>query len=443
MTTAPTSLRAIRDFRILWIAGLAAALTGQMSAVALPLVVLRSTGSAVAAGAVGTMAIAALLITMLPGGVLADRAERRRLMICCDLAAAAAAAALGVAVLLGSAPLALVLLVAAAAAALASLYQPAALGLLRAIVPADLLGLAAARLQARSAAARLAGPLAGGALFAVEPALPFLIQAGGLSLCAALLLLIRTRSRPRTKAKGFSRAEFTAGLSFLWRRPFLRTVVLTFGLGMNAGFGALMFVALAVSSDGGESGVGAGTVVALIAGGSLLGALIAPRFHFRRPGPPIAFACWLCALVTVVLVLSHGVLLMGLLVAASLAAAAVANIGFVAALLRATPDELVGRVQSAGGFLSSLAMPLGPLAGGLLLTAWGPSKTFAVLAAVFAVCATVLSCAPSMRRPPPPAAAPSAGQVGEAGPPAAPTAEDPSHQPGRAAAPGPGRPSYP
>ncbi|MFC7466465.1 MFS transporter [Actinomadura keratinilytica] len=92
------ALRANRDFRLLWLSGLFAVIGTQMTALALPLLVLRETGSAVQAGAIGTVSIASLLVTMLPGGVVADRVERRRLMRLCDLGSLTVVTALVVAV---------------------------------------------------------------------------------------------------------------------------------------------------------------------------------------------------------------------------------------------------------------------------------------------------------------------------------------------------------
>jgi hypothetical protein len=68
----------------------------------------------------------------------------------------------------------------------------------------------------------------------------------------------------------------------------------------------------------------------------------------------------------------------------------------------ATPEHLVGRVQSAAGFSSSLVQPLGPLAGGVLLAAWGADTAYLVLGAVFLLCALLVSWAPSVRREPAP-----------------------------------------
>ncbi|WP_081982078.1 MFS transporter [Streptacidiphilus albus] len=235
----------IRDFRVLWISGLLAGLGAQMSAIALPLLVLRQTGSAVQAGVVGSVSVGALLFTMLPGGALADTVERRRLMRVCDAGSTLVVGGLAVCVLAGRPPLALILLAAAVGAAINGVYGPAALGLLRAVVPGELLGAASSRMQARGAAARLVGPMAGGMLYAVHPALPFVGETVCLLSSTTCLAFVRTRSAPEPGARSaFSRAEFAAGLSFLWGRPYLRTVLLVFGLGMNAAFSALMFVAL-------------------------------------------------------------------------------------------------------------------------------------------------------------------------------------------------------
>lgn len=406
-------LGGIRDFRLLWIGGLLASLGSQMSSIALPLLVLHQTGSPVQAGAVGSVSVGALLVTMLPGGALADTVERRRLMRICDLGSTLAAGALAVAVLMGRSPLALVLLVAAIGAVINSLYGPAALGLLRAIVPGDLLVGASSRLQARSAAARLVGPMAGGALYAVHPALPFAAEAVGLLLSTSCLAFVRTRSAPDPGARSaFSKREFMAGVTFIWSRPYLRTILLVFGLGMNAAFSSMMFVALATASHGGSSGIGGGTIVSLIAVGSLAGSLLAPKVPSGlRPGRLIGATCWACTGAALLLPVSQSPVYVGTLCALVVATASVASIGFSTSLLAATPERMVGRVQSSAGFVSSLIQPLGPLAGGVLLAAWGAGTTYLVLGGMFLLCAVLLSLAPSVRGGPSPGTAGTPGRV--------------------------------
>ncbi|MEW2065443.1 MFS transporter [Streptomyces sp. NPDC007346] len=402
-----TPLRSNRDFRLLWLSGLFAVLGGQMSALALPLLILRTTGSAVQAGAVGTVSVCALLVTMLPGGVMADRVERRRLMRLCDAGSLAAVTALTIAVWYGHAPMALVLLVAASGAVLSSVYAPAAFGLMRAVVPPDQMGTATARLQARTSTARMVGPLVGGALFGIHEALPFAAQFVGLFLSTVCVALVRTRSKARTRAGSvFSREELTAGLAFLWRLPYLRTVLLVFGLGMNFAFGALTFTALAVFSDNGSSGLGSGFVITCVSAGSLAGALLAPRLApDRHVRALIVLSCWSCVLTAAVLAWFSSALLAGVLCAISMGLSTIASIGFLSTLLVVTPEDRIGRVQSAAGFLSSIVQPFGPLAGGALLTTLGSHAAFGVTGCVLAVSAAVVTLAPSVRAgaAPPPA----------------------------------------
>ncbi|WP_031092157.1 MFS transporter [Streptomyces sp. NRRL S-15] len=393
-----------RDFRLLWLSGLFAVLGGQMSALALPLLVLKETGSAVQAGAVGTVSVGAVLLTMLPGGVMADRVERRRLMRLCDVGSLTVVTALAAAVWSGHTPMALVLLVAAAGAVLSSVYGPAAFGLMRAVVPAEQMGTATARLQARTHTARLVGPLVGGALFGVHPALPFAVEALGLLLSTVCVALVRTRSRARKTAGAvFSRRELMAGLTFLWGIPYLRTVLLVFGLGMNFAFGALTFTALTAFSEGGRSGIGGGFVITCVSAGALAGALLAPRISpDRHTRALILVTCWTCVAAAGVMAWISRPLVAGVMCALCMCLSTIASIGFLSKLLVLTPEERVGRVQSAAGFLSSVVQPLGPLAGGALLTAFGVRWAFTLTGCVLAVSALVVTFAVSARAEPSP-----------------------------------------
>jgi MFS family permease len=386
-----TGLYRLREFRLLWISGLFVSFGAQMSLLALPLLVLRETGSAVRAGAVETVAVASLLATMLPSGFLADTTERLRLQRWCVAGNFLVVAAVAVTAATGHTPFPLVLLVAGAAAVITGVAQPASLGLLRAIVPAADIGTAAARMQARSAAARLVGPLIGGALFAWHPAAPFAVEASALLLASICLAAMRTRSVPAPRS-GSVGEQLGAGVSFIWHHHYLRTVLVVFGLGMNMAFSALSFVSLAIASDSGRSGATGGLVVSMTAVGSLAGALIAPVLHpERRSALLIAATCWACPLAAAVLAATHPPLAIGVVMAACTAVAAVGNNGFLVALLLMTPADMFGRVQSAAGFVSSLAQPIGPIMAGVLLGAWGAGPTYATLGGIFLIGAVVIT----------------------------------------------------
>jgi MFS family permease len=398
----PSSPASLGEFRLLWISGLLASLGAQMSGLALPLVVLRETHSAVEAGAIGTVSMGILVLAMLPGGTLADLVERRRLMRVCDVFSLLATSALSYAVLTGRAPLALVLLVVAAGALITSLYGPAALGLLRAVVPREELGKASSRLQARSATARLIGPVAGGVLFSWHPAAPFLAEATCLLASTICLALMRARSAPkRSSGRALSVRSLGAGVTFIWRQPYLRTVLLVFGIGMNTAFSAMMFIAVVVASGGGRTGWPGGLVGSLAAAGSLTGALLAPRLNLdRRTRDLVVVTCWACAAAMSILIVARPPLLIGVLVGACMVPASLASIGFLTSLLLATPEAKVGRVQSAAAMVSSLFQPAGPLAAGTVLETLGARTAFVAISGVFALCGAIVTLSPAVRRGP-------------------------------------------
>jgi hypothetical protein len=65
-----------------------------------------------------------------------------------------------------------------------------------------------------------------------------------------------------------------------------------------------------------------------------------------------------------------------------------------------TPDRLQGRTQSAARLVTWGTIPLGNLAGGLLLEAVGPVVSFGVLVAAMTVIAVVSTLLPVVRRAP-------------------------------------------
>jgi MFS family permease len=85
---APTTTSLWRNgpFNLLWTSQSLSDLGNAMADLAVTLLVLQMTGSAVQAGVVATTSLVVGLVCRLPAGVLADRFDRRRLMITCDAA---------------------------------------------------------------------------------------------------------------------------------------------------------------------------------------------------------------------------------------------------------------------------------------------------------------------------------------------------------------------
>lgn len=381
-----------REFRLLWSGSVLATFGGQMSSLAVPLLVLRQTGSAVQAGAVGTVSVIVLLVSMLPGGAMADGLERRRLMRLTDLVSLISIGLLALAVLNSHTPYLLILAVAATSALLTSVSSPAAAGLLREVVPNEQYGAAASRLQAGGSAARMAGPLVGGALFGVSPAAPLLCEFACILASTTCLAFMRTRSRPAGRIRSvLTRVEMMSGLRFIWGRPMLRAVLLVFGLGVNSAFGGMMFAGIVIASGSGRSGTGGGLVSSLASAGSLAGALLATRVDVGRHSRKLIVAtCGALAAAAAILAVIQGPIVIGVATGLCMTVAAMASIGFNTQLLASTPKDRLGRVLSMAGLLSSLVQPLGPLVAGELLGVGGAALTYGALSIAFLACTLAL-----------------------------------------------------
>ncbi|MEU4155769.1 MFS transporter [Actinoplanes sp. NPDC026670] len=393
----------MNDFRLLWTAGLATGLGGQFAGLALPLAVLATTGSATSAGLVASVTVAAMVLAAVPGGALADRRERRSLMLACDTAGLVGSLLLSWLIARGAVILPLVLVLAAVSAAAASVHAPAAAALVRAVVPAGRLGRAIAQLQTRTSAARLAGPLLGGLLYAVDPLWPFLVQAAGHLVALLCVIALRTRSTPPETGHtgaGPWRALF-AGFALVWRRPELRTPLLVFGCLLNVAFGAVTLVTLTTAAHADPTGRLAGLVSATTAGGTLLGGLLATRLPVQRHlRTLIILTCWVTTGTVAALAITPPALT-GVLLGGCLAVAALGNVAFATLLLRDAPEQLVGRVQAAATVVSMAAQPIGPVLGGLLHQRLGPTLTLLLLAGACLVAALIAGVTPRFQELPP------------------------------------------
>jgi MFS family permease len=371
------------DFRLLWTAGLVSALGSQLAAVAMPLVVLATTGSAATAGVLGSVALACGIAAALPGGAVADAFERRTVLVVCSTGAVLASAGLAMTLLATDHPPLTVLIgLTAATSILASAQAPAVSALLVAVAPADRLGDAAGKLQARTAAARLIGPLLGAALYATARPLPFVLLAVGEAAALVCALAIRTRSVPFRPAGAawFGIGEVTRGMRFVWGRPELRTPLLVFGCVLNAAYGAAMLAAVAVCATADPSGRLNGVMTALAGAGSLAGGLLAGRLRVQsRPRTMIVATC-VAATGSIALLAVAPAGWFGAVFALCMCVAAMGNVAFTTLLLRRTGRDLLGRVSGAAFFVSMIAQPAGPVLGGYLYERLGAGSTFLVLA---------------------------------------------------------------
>jgi MFS family permease len=376
-----------RDFRLLWTSQALSKLGSSTSMVAIPLLVL-SIGSAADAGLVAFVEAAACVATTLPGGTIADRYSRRLILAACEVGSGLALTVLTIVIATSSsASLAAILVLGAVDGALGGVFTSTSAAALPRIVSQEQIPDAVAFVQARNSAVYLAGPVLGGLLFQLDPAVPFVVDAASYFVSAAFVLSIRSPLGGQKAAAPRFWGDLVSGLRFVWRRTLLRYVV-GLAAALNFAFGGLLLVVVASLQARGAAPVAIGVVSGAAALGALLGSFLAPplasRLSLRQAMVALLFA--LAALIPA-MALTDSVIGVTAIMTASSVLAPVLNVLIVSAQLAVTPDEFQGRVQSAMGFAATVAAPLGPLVGGFLLTRAGAPSTFLLAGAFFAVLA--------------------------------------------------------
>jgi MFS family permease len=361
-----------RNFGIFWAAQTLSAAGDSFAYVAVPLLVLRATGSVAQMGLLTGVAGAASVAAGLGAGVLVDRLDRRTLLICCDLARM---------VLYGLIPLAwafgprvwLLYVVLPACEAIGMVFQVTYVTAVRNLVDADRITEANGLLFASAAAVGVAGPLLAGVVSGLlGPAAAIAFDAASFALSAAGAFLIRLRAPDRQDVPHRERpwAEFLAGARYLWRHPVLRslTVVLTFYIFLT--FGLTNVLIYYLRHDLGQSYAVVGVVLAVAAAGPVGGSMLVARLR-RKIGfgaswiGPVAVGGVAIACIGA----SGSVLVIAVLAALYLACEAVAGTCSMSLRQEVTPDHLLGRVTSA---FWTIHFALGPA--GAVLLAWAAGR---------------------------------------------------------------------
>lgn len=398
--TAPPPLWRNRDFVLLQSGQLFSTAGTQATQIAYPLLVLALTHSPSRAGVVGFASVVPYALFALFAGVAVDRWNRRMLMLTADGARIAAIGSLVAALAVDRVTFVHITIVAFVEGTAFVFFNIAEVGALRSVVPTAQLPDAAAAEQARFATVTLVGPSAGGALFGLGRALPFVADLASYAFSIVSLLLIRTPFQETRIADTASmRAQIAEGFRWLWGQPFLRTCAIIFA-GANFMFAGIFLTFIVTAKRHGISSGGIGVCIALFGASALAGSFVAPFINRTLSMRGIVVVnLWLnVAIVAFVLVPNVYVLLAATVpVAFFIPAGNAAIIGYRTAV---TPDRLIGRVSSVARNIALLAQPLGPLAAGFLLGATSPRLTVLAFTIVSAALALWGTLSPSIRRAP-------------------------------------------
>ena len=359
-TRALHALRS-RDFR-LFFSGQAVSLIGNAAfTVALGWRTYTLTGQASSLGYVLAAQALATVATLLIGGVLADRYDRRRLMVASDVGRCLAVAVLAGLDATGHLSFDLLLTFAVLVGLGEGFFIPAFGGMVPLVVESPLLASANALVGIARQGSLLIGPGIAAALYApVGSAAVFVLDAASFLVASGLLLLASPRrlpSAPRESARseladGF---RYVAGVPFVWITIAASSLLLMIQV---APFQVLLPVL--VQGEWGRGAGGYGALASVMGAGMIAGALAFGTFVPRRNRAVVSYAMWIAN--------SLGVVGIGLMpwFEGALALQLVRGlfVGFGIAIWETTlmelvPERLLARVISLDFFDSIGLMPLG------------------------------------------------------------------------------------
>ena len=367
---------------------------------ALPLYLLRQTGSAALYGGITALAMLPALAGMLTGGALADRCRKARLMALLDLVTAgiAAAAAAG----LPHLPLLpLVLTVLGSLYAIQGLYQP----VVRACLPLLLNGTQLLRgnavIQLVDTVDELLGPLLGAVLLEHLGIRGLLVLCGccfalsaGMELCLRIPQDVPYDTKLSVRSLWADLREsaqfFTGQAAVLQLAAAMAAVNLLEVPALIVGVPVLVVQTLQ------KSDASLGLVQAVLSAGGILGGVLAGTFFVRHPirsGTPLLLAlsgvCAALGLALRVSVLQFGSILV--LGAVFMAVAALFNVWFFAQLQVLVPQAQLGKTTACLSVLACLTQPIGQAAYGSAFQHWAAHPADVLLAAGV-LSALVLCC---------------------------------------------------
>ncbi len=408
MTTVPTArLRDDPDFRRYWLAR-ALSITGSMvTAIALPVLVYRLSGSTLLTALVTALESAPYLLTGLFAGALADRWNRRRVMVTADLVNAVLVGSIPVAHLLGVLTVVQVLVVAFSVQSVYTFFDGANFGALPVLVGRARVAQANSAVWTASSLIELFVPPLTGLLLAVlDPA--SLLTLDALSFVASAFAvrgIVRAMSERR---EGLSPlrlrvvlTDIAEGLRYLVRHPGVRTMTI---VGSLQSFGGGGFIALIVVwcdqvLHVGTSGLRFGLVWGLWGIGGLIAAVALPRLLKRlSPAAITLYALPVSALLGILSPLAPGWVSAAIALLVWGSAYVLVIVNAMSYRQQVTPEQLLGRVNTAARMLSwGVGWTLGSVVGGVLGKEFG-IRTGMVLMGLAGFVAVVVAWTSPLRR---------------------------------------------
>jgi MFS family permease len=363
------------DFWKFWTGETVSAFGTSITQFAMPLIVFKLTGSAVALGAAAAVFTVPHLLFGLAIGAWTDRTDRRRLMIAVDVLAAVAVASVPIAAVTGLLTVWWIYAVTFVTSTLSIFFETAQFGAVPSLVDRSDLVAANGRIQASFAAAGVFGPIAAGALLAFVPVETVLyVDAASFLVSAITLSLIRRSFNAEVVQRRMTsiRQDIAEGLRYVLSHPVLRNISLMMAMINLVSTTVFAELVLFAKQELGAADSELGFVFAAGGVGVFLCSLAAGPLRRRWSFGNVALgALMLSGILTVALAYTRslwlGIVFWGL----SAGLGTLFNINTGSLRQAIVPNHMLGRVISIAMVLAWSANPIGAIAGGILIDRTG------------------------------------------------------------------------
>ena len=361
----------IRDFAFLWTGMTVSFLGDGLYTVAIAWQVYSISNAPTALAVVGVAWMVPQVVLLLIGGAISDRFERRQLLMVSDAIRGSAIAAIGVLSVTGTLRLWHIVALVALYGTGGALFMPAFTGIVRDVVPRELLLEANSLDQfVRPLCVRLIGPAVGGLVIAAAgPGAAFLADAGSFAFSATAFLLMQTRSVPAVGEGRSLGRDIVEGISYVRSQTWLWVTLGAVTLSMLFFLGpvyVLMPYVVKNSLHGGAEGLG--LVFAAGGVGAITAALFRGQLGLPRRPLTVVYLAWAGTAFSLVGYAVVDAVWQAMLVSFfSVGCLTTGAIVWTTVLQRAVPGRMIGRVSSLDWVLSLSLTPLsyaltGPIA---------------------------------------------------------------------------------
>ncbi|HSB39301.1 MAG TPA: MFS transporter [Gaiellaceae bacterium] len=380
-----------RNFRLLW-TGQAVSLLGDAAfVVALGWRTFTLTGSARSLGIVLTFQGVGVLATVLVGGALADRADRRTLMLVSDAARFGIIGALAAVDASGHLSLGVLAGIALAEGLATGFFTPALGGVIPLVVAEPALGSANALIGMARQGSFLIGPTFASLLYGFAGStVVFGFNAASYLVSFAFVYATRPRTAERTAAEGTLR-EIGAGFRYVAGIPWLWVTISLFAFVLMCQWAPIQVLTPKLVREHFHLGVGAyGLLFSMIGAGMILGTVLFGQLNPTRRRGLISYLIWILnSILVIVFALSPWY---PLAVTAAFLRGICIGFGVTVwetMLMQLVPQHMLSRVVSLDWFGSLGLTPFGLLLVGAVSGLAEPG-TIIALGAAISIC--IIAC---------------------------------------------------